>query len=79
MTSDHCISSNNSFKSLLNAKIFNMFFNNVAVVRRTVVLFQCLLQGENWKEPSSSTISIEASFNGDSNEENLNVNKTCCQ
>ena len=29
----------------------------------------------NWKEPSSSTISTEASFNGDSNEETLNVKK----
>ena len=35
--------------------------------------------GENWKEASSSTISTEASFNGDSNKENLNVNKTCWQ
>ena len=26
--------------------------------------------GENWKEPSSSAISTEASFNGDSNEKN---------
>ena len=33
--------------------------------------------GKNSKEPSSSTISTEASFNGDSNEETLNVNKTC--
>ena len=33
--------------------------------------------GENLKEVSSSTISIEASFNPDSNEENLNVNRTC--
>ena len=32
--------------------------------------------GENWKEASSSTISTEASFNGDSNGETLNVNKT---
>ena len=31
--------------------------------------------GENWKEPSSSTISPEASFNGDSSEDTLNVNK----
>ena len=30
--------------------------------------------GENWKEPSSSTISTETSFNGDSDEETLNVN-----
>ena len=29
----------------------------------------------NWKEPSSSTISTEALFNGDSNEETLNVKK----
>ena len=35
--------------------------------------------GENWKEPWSSTISTEASFNGDSNEENVNVNKTSWQ
>ena len=35
--------------------------------------------GGNWKEPSSSTVSTEASFNGDSNEETLNVNKTCWQ
>ena len=53
-----------------------------------MVLLQCLLQswykggvnsasGENWKEPSSSTISTEASFNDDSNEETLNVNRTC--
>ena len=34
------------------------------------------VSGENWKKPSSSTISTEASFNGD--EETLNVNKTCC-
>ena len=29
----------------------------------------------NWKEPSSSTISTEALFNVDSNEETLNVKK----
>ena len=33
--------------------------------------------GENWKEPSSLTISTEALFYGDSNEETLNVNKAC--
>ena len=33
--------------------------------------------GENWKELSSLRTSPEASFNGDSNEEALNVNKTC--
>ena len=35
--------------------------------------------GENWKEPSLLTKSIKASFNGDSNEETLQVNKTCWQ
>ena len=34
---------------------------------------------ENWKEPSSLTILPEASFYGESNEEYLNVNKTCWQ
>ena len=34
---------------------------------------------ENSKESSSSTISTEASFNVDSNEETINLNKTCCQ
>ena len=29
--------------------------------------------GENWKEPSSSTISTEASLNGDNNEQTPNV------
>ena len=41
-----------------------------------------LASEENWKEPWSSTISTEASFNGDSNGEtlwNVYVNKTCCQ
>ena len=33
--------------------------------------------GENSKEPLSSTISTEASFNGDSNKETLHVNKVC--
>ena len=35
--------------------------------------------GENWKELSSSAISPEGSFNDNSNEETLNVNKTCWQ
>ena len=35
--------------------------------------------GENWEKTSSSTIPPEASFNGDSNEKILNVNKTCSQ
>ena len=33
--------------------------------------------GENSKEPLLSTISTEASFNGDSNKETLHVNKIC--
>ena len=33
--------------------------------------------GENWKDPSLSTVSIGTSLNGDSNRETLNVNKTC--
>ena len=35
--------------------------------------------GENRKETSSSTISTEASFNGDINAETLNINETCWQ
>ena len=35
--------------------------------------------GENRKETSSSTISTEASFNGDINAEILNINETCWQ
>ena len=34
---------------------------------------------ENWKEPSSSTISTEALLNDDSNEETLNINNVCQQ
>ena len=34
---------------------------------------------ENWKELSSSAISREILFNGDSNEETLNLNNTCWQ
>ena len=35
--------------------------------------------GRNWKEFSSSTISVETSFNGDSKEEIINVNQTWWQ
>ena len=35
--------------------------------------------GENSKEPSSSTVTTEASFDDDSNEETLNVFKVCQQ
>ena len=31
---------------------------------------------KNWKEPSTSKLSTDVSFNVDSNEETLNVNKT---
>ena len=34
---------------------------------------------ENWKEPSTLTMSADVSFNCDSNEETLNVNKTYSQ
>ena len=34
---------------------------------------------ENWKELSSSTIARQALFNGDSNEETLNLNNTWWQ
>ena len=60
MTSDNFVSSNNSFKSYLNAK-FRHVFNTVAVVRSTLTLLWCLLlQGD-----------VET------DEETLNVNKTC--
>ena len=38
-----------------------------------------LMLGETSKESSSSTISVEALFNDDSNEETFNVNKVCQQ
>ena len=44
MTSDHSVSSNDSFKSHLNAKCFTLLFNTVAVVQSMVILLQCLLQ-----------------------------------
>ena len=37
------------------------------------------VSGENWKEPSSSTISSDGSFNDNSNKETLIVNKICWQ
>ena len=48
-------------------------------MRRTYKSDANSASGENWKEPSSSKISTEASFNGDSKGETLNVNKTCLQ
>ena len=91
MTSDHSISSNNSFKNHLNIK-FRRVINTVAVVRSTVILLQCLLQGRcEWirviwtqlqkktkQEASSSAILTDSSFNGDSNK-TLNVSKSCWQ
>ena len=68
MTSDNFVSGNNSFKSHLNAK-------TVAVVRSTLIL----LQYKGDCEFSFRRKLKKASFNGDSNEEILNVNKTCCQ
>ena len=38
-----------------------------------------LCLAENSNEPSPSTISTEAPFNDDHNEESLNVNKVCQQ
>ena len=63
-------------------------FNTVATILSMVILLQCLQQvwcqrirvnwiqhqEKNWKEPSTSTISTDVSFNIDSNEETLNVN-----
>ena len=93
MTSDHSVSSYNSFKSHFNAKSFNMFLTleQLCEVRWSCFSVCCKgdvnvesdvnsASGENWKEPSSSKISTEASFNRlDSNGENLNANKTCWQ
>ena len=51
----------------------------------SVILPQCCKVDGNsalWeisKEPSSSTISTEASFDDDSNEKTVNVNKVCRQ
>ena len=63
-------------------------FNTVAALLSMVILLQYLQQvwcqrisvnwiqhqEKNWKEPSTSTISTDVSFNIDSNEETLNVN-----
>ena len=64
------------------------FGNNEVIVRSTCCCFSACCKcdvnvqewcesalGENWKEPSSSTASAEASFDDDSNKEALNVNK----
>ena len=90
MTSDHSVSSNDLFKSHLNVMSFTMFQHcssctkhgdaaSVSVAREmeTYNGDGNSASGENWKELSSSKISLEASINGDSNEETLNVSKTC--
>ena len=55
-----------------------------AAVSFVMVMWTCMgdvnsASGRNSKEPSSSTLSREASFNGDNNEETLNINKVCQQ
>ena len=91
-------------KSIWMLRTSKCFENTEVVVRSTMLLGQCLLQGwcerisptykgdvnlsppngqsdvnsalrENSKEPSSSTVSAETSFDDDSNKEALNVNK----
>ena len=85
MTSDHAVSSNNSFKNHLNAKSFNMFFKtdsdsdsvSVAKMMWTYKGDVNSASGENRKEPSPSTKLPEASFNSNSNKDNLDVDETC--
>ena len=80
MTSDHYVSSNNSFKSHLNAKSSTQYFASAFTLRvmRAYKGDGNSASGKNWKELSSSKISTEGSFNGDSNEETLNVKKRTC-
>ena len=79
MTSDHSVSTSNSLKSHLNAKSFKMSLTLQQLCKVRWFWFSVCCEGdvnvkgdvnsasgENWKEPSSSTISREASFNGDS-------------
>ena len=77
MASVHSVSSNNSFKCNLNAKSVSAS----AFVARVMWTYKDDVNwasGEKWKEPSS-TISLEAPFNGDTNEETFNINKTFWQ
>ena len=76
----------------MNAKSFNIFQHCISCanhvdsasvsVAKVMWMYKSDMNSaswENWLEPSTSTISTKASFNGDSNEETLSVNKTCKQ
>ena len=90
MTSDHSVASNNMFRNHL--RVSTCFWHCSSCAKfgdSTSVSVASMMwmyesdidsaSGENWKEPSSSAISTEASFNGYSNKESLNVNKVCWQ
>ena len=86
MTSDHSVSSNNSFKSHLNVKTSTCFSHCSSCAKHgdfasARVMWTCKgdmkstsgeIQEKTWKEPSTLT---DLSFNGYSNGENLNVEK----
>ena len=89
MTSDHSASSNNSFESHLKAKSSKCLSHcssctkhgDSASVSAPRVMWTYKgdmnsTSGENWKKQSTLT---DVSFNGYSNEETLNINKTCWQ
>ena len=78
MTFDYSVSRNNAFKSYMNAKSFNKFLTLYELCKSRWFCFSVCwkgdvnvegdvnpVSGENWKGPSSSTISTEASFNSD--------------
>ena len=82
MTSEHSISSNEWFNSHLNAQSFHIFLTLRKLCQVRSFYFSVCWKvdvnsalRENSKKPSASTISTEASFNNDSNEKTLNVNK----
>ena len=84
MTPKHSVSSNNWFKSHFNGKSFNMFLTEAVKSNSASVSVARVLStytgdvnsalGETSKEPSSSTMSTEASFNNAFSEETLNLN-----
>ena len=89
MTSDHSASSNNSLESHLMAKSSKCLSHcsscakhgDSASVPATRVMWTYKgemnsTSRENWKKQSILT---DVSFNGYSNEETLNINKTCWQ
>ena len=89
MTSDPSVTSNNLFRNHLRvstcpwhcsscAKLGDSTSVSVASVMWMYEGDIDSASGKNWKEPSSS-ISTEASFDGHSNKESLNVNKICWQ